>query len=434
MSTPSEKSNLARIRENQRRSRARRREYVQELEQRLRLVEIQGIEASAEIQVVARKVAEENKKLRVLLNKNGITNDAIESFLASGLTQSPRSVGGGSVGPLAVLTSSSSSCCAVGGGSSSASSSRNNDVQELEALLIPRRPSWCDLPASVSVSAAVSDMMGGGEESSNSSMLVRSVAAARESLPLPLSPVESSSHSHASMGMYDGTNFSDHSSSRNSLPDESGFAQLSVSEHQHQQHQQRTLSPTISSMARSTPTEADHHHHHRHHQQHQQPRYYATAYSLSDNHHPTSPQEMAYSYGIEPLHSPYHGHHHTHPLAAHHHHQSISSVQSYSHSPNSRDDSLSSARSPILSSSHAHSHSHSHATANSCSMAANVISSMVGADPFQVRATLGCAPGVDCVVDNTTVSNAIDQLAASALHGGGGGGGGGSNNNTMYNK
>ncbi|TVY25439.1 hypothetical protein LHYA1_G005710 [Lachnellula hyalina] len=83
MSTGSEKANLARIRDNQRRSRARRKEYLQELEAKLRQCELQGIEASAEIQVAARRVADENKKLRGLLFQNGVAEDSIESYLNS---------------------------------------------------------------------------------------------------------------------------------------------------------------------------------------------------------------------------------------------------------------------------------------------------------------------------------------------------------------
>jgi len=81
MSTASEKANLARIRDNQRRSRARRKEYLQELEARLRQCELQGIEASAEIQQAARRVADENKKLRSLLAQHGIGEDNIEGYL-----------------------------------------------------------------------------------------------------------------------------------------------------------------------------------------------------------------------------------------------------------------------------------------------------------------------------------------------------------------
>jgi len=86
MSTSSEKANLARIRDNQRRSRARKKEYLQELESRLRQCELQGIEASSEIQGAARKVAEENKKLRALLSQQGVREDSIEVYLQASST------------------------------------------------------------------------------------------------------------------------------------------------------------------------------------------------------------------------------------------------------------------------------------------------------------------------------------------------------------
>lgn len=72
---------LARIRDNQRRSRARRKEYLQVLETRLRQIELQSIEASSEIQLAARRVADENKKLRELLAQLGIGDGSIEVFL-----------------------------------------------------------------------------------------------------------------------------------------------------------------------------------------------------------------------------------------------------------------------------------------------------------------------------------------------------------------
>ncbi|RSL42346.1 hypothetical protein CEP51_016491 [Fusarium floridanum] len=84
MSTPAHKANLARIRDNQRRSRARRREYLQELEQRLRVYEIQGIHASYEVQQAAQRVAEENRQLRGLLNRHGIAEGYISSYLQAG--------------------------------------------------------------------------------------------------------------------------------------------------------------------------------------------------------------------------------------------------------------------------------------------------------------------------------------------------------------
>lgn len=71
--TPVEKAEeLARVRSNQRRSRARRKEYVQELEERVRCCERRGVQATAEVQAAAKKIAAENAYLRQLLQKNGI--------------------------------------------------------------------------------------------------------------------------------------------------------------------------------------------------------------------------------------------------------------------------------------------------------------------------------------------------------------------------
>jgi len=119
MSTASEKANLARIRDNQRRSRARRKEYLQELEARLRQCELQGIEASAEIQVAARKVADENKKLRGLLAQHGIGDDSIEAHLQTSPTTDYTAGYGGSSAAVQVLEQllqTRKSCCANGSG------------------------------------------------------------------------------------------------------------------------------------------------------------------------------------------------------------------------------------------------------------------------------------------------------------------------------
>lgn len=112
-----EKANLARIRDNQRRSRARRKEYLQELEARLRQCELQGIEASAEIQVAARRVADENKKLRGLLAEHGVGAESIDAHLQSSTTTDlPSGYGGSSaaVQILEQLLQMRKSCCADG--------------------------------------------------------------------------------------------------------------------------------------------------------------------------------------------------------------------------------------------------------------------------------------------------------------------------------
>ncbi|KAI1395901.1 hypothetical protein F4819DRAFT_167804 [Hypoxylon fuscum] len=82
--TSLDKANLTRVRDNQRRSRARRKEYVQELEKQLRVHKDRGTEVSSKIQQAARKVAEDNKKLRVLLNSLGFNNERIGCFLQTG--------------------------------------------------------------------------------------------------------------------------------------------------------------------------------------------------------------------------------------------------------------------------------------------------------------------------------------------------------------
>ncbi|KAL8712733.1 MAG: hypothetical protein Q9220_002941 [cf. Caloplaca sp. 1 TL-2023] len=70
-----------RVRDNQRRSRARRREYVEELEKRVHNFERSGAQASVEIQAAARKVAHENSLLRRLLEQYGLTSNEVEAYL-----------------------------------------------------------------------------------------------------------------------------------------------------------------------------------------------------------------------------------------------------------------------------------------------------------------------------------------------------------------
>jgi hypothetical protein len=77
------RSAASRIRENQRRSRTRRKEYVQHLEQRLWSFEKLGVAATQEVQKVGRKVARENELLRSLLLLHGVTKKSVEEYLES---------------------------------------------------------------------------------------------------------------------------------------------------------------------------------------------------------------------------------------------------------------------------------------------------------------------------------------------------------------
>lgn len=76
-----EPRDLARIRDNQRRCRARRREYLARLEQKLRDYEKQGLQATQEMQRAAREVAAENAALRELLTRCGVAPIEVERHL-----------------------------------------------------------------------------------------------------------------------------------------------------------------------------------------------------------------------------------------------------------------------------------------------------------------------------------------------------------------
>lgn len=73
--------NPARVRENQRRSRARRKEYLEELEARLRSFETLGVQASIDIQLSARAVLAENARLREENAQLRIENDKLNQEL-----------------------------------------------------------------------------------------------------------------------------------------------------------------------------------------------------------------------------------------------------------------------------------------------------------------------------------------------------------------
>lgn len=92
----------------------------------MRVWELQGIEASAEVQMAARKVAEENKQLRCLLNRYGVSDEYIAHYLQSGAVLSPDANQGqpfrtGDPGP---------------------------SVQSLQQLIVPRLPPSFERPIS----------------------------------------------------------------------------------------------------------------------------------------------------------------------------------------------------------------------------------------------------------------------------------------------
>lgn len=80
-----------RIRDNQRRSRARRKEYVQELEQRLQKFQAEGVRATREVQEAGQKMAVENSLLRSLLTLHGVSDRRVEEYLKTHTTHTSSS-------------------------------------------------------------------------------------------------------------------------------------------------------------------------------------------------------------------------------------------------------------------------------------------------------------------------------------------------------
>ncbi|KID86942.1 hypothetical protein MGU_06071 [Metarhizium guizhouense ARSEF 977] len=72
-----------RIRDNQRRSRARRKEYVENLERKVQEYERRGVEATLEMQQAARTVAVENARLKMMLASLGVSEGDVDDFLAA---------------------------------------------------------------------------------------------------------------------------------------------------------------------------------------------------------------------------------------------------------------------------------------------------------------------------------------------------------------
>ena len=84
--------NSGRVRENQRKSRARRKEYLEELEAKLRSYESLGVQASKDVQLSARAVLAENARLREENAQLRIENEKLNQALDGRLEQSIESV------------------------------------------------------------------------------------------------------------------------------------------------------------------------------------------------------------------------------------------------------------------------------------------------------------------------------------------------------
>ncbi|CUS15883.1 unnamed protein product [Tuber aestivum] len=78
------KDNASRLRENQRRSRARKKEYLASLEARFQACQRAGVEANVEIQNAAKRVVRENLLLREMLRNRGVGDSEIDRVIREG--------------------------------------------------------------------------------------------------------------------------------------------------------------------------------------------------------------------------------------------------------------------------------------------------------------------------------------------------------------
>ncbi|KAL3258778.1 hypothetical protein ABHI18_005756 [Aspergillus niger] len=72
---------LARIRENQRNSRARKQQHTRELEQKLAALQEQARRKDVDHRMAVQKLEAENRKLKYLLTRSGLTSELIEHYL-----------------------------------------------------------------------------------------------------------------------------------------------------------------------------------------------------------------------------------------------------------------------------------------------------------------------------------------------------------------
>lgn len=151
----------SRIRDNQRRSRARQKEYIHELEEKVQACERLGVQASLEIQQAARNVLEENKRLRALLLSRDLDGGGLEGG------------GGGGVGKLSLSSEAiylqeklerQGSCSSVGGGGKEMIGQQTGNGQQM--LLPPLQRNMPKPAPSISTSSSLNVACCGGRSSS----------------------------------------------------------------------------------------------------------------------------------------------------------------------------------------------------------------------------------------------------------------------------
>jgi hypothetical protein len=352
MAISQEKANLARIRDNQRRSRARRKEYLQELEARLRQCELQGIEASAEIQLAARRVADENRKLRMLLNQNGVGDDNIEAYLQS--TAGPDTVVGQGFG-------------SPGGGSS-------GTVKALEHLLNTRKP--CCADGNTGAPGPIITNVEGGSRDSSSGSISTVQSMWEPSYNNQVQP----QNDHGGMG-----------SSGKAPKQQFMSSSLNVS---------RTGSVVSTGCAGSSSAKQQ-----QHPPLNRMPSLAPSLASSRSTATTSSQQTQLYDFDPQVSMRP--------SFRGNQHHQSQKNITTANYLAQTH---MQSRPLAPVSRSNQYIPTSSVAGTNSCDYAANMITGMAGGDPQDIRADLGCLTnGMDCEVDNQLVFNVMDRYTGQGI-------------------
>jgi hypothetical protein len=80
-----------RLRDNKRRSRLRQKQYIADLEEKLRDLQREGVKATKEVQASARRVVQDNIRLRALLRYKGVDDDTVNAWTPEGMTHEQES-------------------------------------------------------------------------------------------------------------------------------------------------------------------------------------------------------------------------------------------------------------------------------------------------------------------------------------------------------
>ncbi|KZV93861.1 hypothetical protein EXIGLDRAFT_716698 [Exidia glandulosa HHB12029] len=172
-----------RVRNNQKRSRQRKKDYIASLEARVRACEQDGVQASVELQRTARRVDRENRILRRLLHEHGVVDDVANKALAA----EDASTSTSSVTGDAKCCSDSTSCARLAAAS-------GGDIHSLP-VLSPSSEHTSTLITSLGQhppsSADVASLDGLSSSASNSAGPTFSLSSSTFCCPSPLSAADS---------------------------------------------------------------------------------------------------------------------------------------------------------------------------------------------------------------------------------------------------